>query len=166
MVDYLVRQGFYVNVDFHSIGFHKTLVTGETPFSGADDYSLYDVPGWTQLWWVCSLFAVPSHILCLKQCSCYTGHSSPSSLACASQLHVAEVRPETTQVSCVHLGCPGKGELQDEAATLHFFTIVLRLLHGQLSTTQLGIITANYCFKGVPRRLGFSRPDVAGQVYY
>ena len=50
VVDYLVRQGFYVNVDFHSIGFHKTLVTGETPFSGADDYSLYDIPGWTQLW--------------------------------------------------------------------------------------------------------------------
>ena len=50
VVDYLVRQGFYVNVDFHSIGFHKTLITGETPFSGADDYSLYDIPGWTQLW--------------------------------------------------------------------------------------------------------------------
>ncbi len=50
VVDYLISQGLYVSVDFHSIGFHRTLVTGETPFSGADDYSLYDVPGWTQLW--------------------------------------------------------------------------------------------------------------------
>ncbi len=50
MVDYLIRQGMYVNVDFHSIGFHKTMITGETPFSGADDYSLYDIHGWTQLW--------------------------------------------------------------------------------------------------------------------
>ena len=50
VVDYLIRQGMYVNVDFHSIGFHKTMITGETPFSGADDYSLYDIHGWTQLW--------------------------------------------------------------------------------------------------------------------
>ena len=50
VVDFLIRQGFYVNVDFHSIGFHKTLDTGETPFTGADDYSLYDIHGWTTLW--------------------------------------------------------------------------------------------------------------------
>lgn len=50
VVDFLIRQGFYVNVDFHSIGFHKTLDTGETPFTGADDYSLYDIHGWTNLW--------------------------------------------------------------------------------------------------------------------
>ncbi len=50
VVDLLIRQGFYVNIDFHSIGFHKTLDTGETPFTGADDYSLYDIDGWTNLW--------------------------------------------------------------------------------------------------------------------
>jgi hypothetical protein len=53
VVQYLIYQGFYVNLDFHSIGMHQTLVTGNTPFSGADDISLYDVDGWVNLWWVC-----------------------------------------------------------------------------------------------------------------
>ncbi|EIE23036.1 hypothetical protein COCSUDRAFT_63419 [Coccomyxa subellipsoidea C-169] len=50
VVQYLIYQGFYVNLDFHSIGVHETLVTGDTPFSGADDYTLYDMDGWVGLW--------------------------------------------------------------------------------------------------------------------
>ncbi len=44
-------QGFCVNLDFHSIGVHETLVTGDTPFSGADDYTLYDMDVWVGLWY-------------------------------------------------------------------------------------------------------------------
>ena len=51
VVQYLIYQGFYVNLDFHSIGVHETLVTGDTPFSGADDYTLYDMDGWVGLWY-------------------------------------------------------------------------------------------------------------------
>ena len=50
VVQYLIYQGFYVNLDFHSIGVHETLTTGDTPFSGADDYTIYDVDGWIGLW--------------------------------------------------------------------------------------------------------------------
>jgi hypothetical protein len=50
VVQYLIYQGFYVSLDFHSIGVHETLVTGDTPFSGADDYTLYDMDGWVGLW--------------------------------------------------------------------------------------------------------------------
>jgi len=50
VVQYLIYQGFYVNLDFHSIGVHEVLLTGETPFSGADDYTLYDMDGWVGLW--------------------------------------------------------------------------------------------------------------------
>ncbi|CAL8465540.1 g5076 [Coccomyxa elongata] len=50
VVQYLIYQGLYVNLDFHSIGVHETLTTGNTPFSGADDYTLYDVDGWVGLW--------------------------------------------------------------------------------------------------------------------
>lgn len=51
VIQYLIYQGFYVNLDFHSIGVHEILVAGNTPFSGADDYTLYDVDGWVNLWY-------------------------------------------------------------------------------------------------------------------
>ena len=50
VVQQFIYAGFYVNLDFHSIGYHSTLVTGNTPYSGVDDYTIYDPDGWVNLW--------------------------------------------------------------------------------------------------------------------
>lgn len=52
VVKYLIDEGFYVNIDFHSIG-----MAGEGLGIKADDNTLYNTTLWVGLWYV----------LCLEQ---------------------------------------------------------------------------------------------------
>ena len=55
MVKYLVDEGFYVNIDFHSIG-----MAGEGLGIAADDNTLYNTTLWVDLWCVHVLMLVHS----------------------------------------------------------------------------------------------------------
>jgi hypothetical protein len=83
VVQHLIYQGMYVNLDFHSIGLHESLVTGNTPFSGADDYTLYDLDGWVNLW--CSCLGNATHACSDK--------ATLQSFYCCTQVYTYKHRP-------------------------------------------------------------------------
>jgi hypothetical protein len=97
VVQQLLWAGFYVNLDFHSIGYHDTLVTGNTPFSTLDDYTIYDADGWVDLW--CARRACMAALWALL----HARLELKSKLTCSCMTHEMYARAGSATAVCMHM---------------------------------------------------------------